>query len=995
MSGASDNPATEISTVQTASKLELPEIPTSELVVASGKGDEAPQYDARAQLGDAFIDWILPSLTACINFLDAEGNVLLVCNGGLSGSTEDQLRALPGDQWQSIWQGPSRDAAREAVATALSGGIGLFEGNAATSGGQSGRWGVVVRRIDSVVEGPGRMICVCRNITAQRNAEAQAGEKAALLEMTLGHMDQGLVLVDETRRIRLCNDRAIELLGLPSDTATIRPLFQDVRDHQVATDEFARVAPETMELILTTDYATTPLRYERERPNGVVVEIRSVPLPTGAALRTITDMTARRHAERELQASEARYRALVEASSSMVWRADSNGQGFGTVTSGRFADYGSEIFDGNNWAELIHPDDLDSSIQAWQTAISTQTPLDSIERKRATDGSFRWVHVRAFPLRDTSGEIREWVGATTDIHDRKVAEEALRENEERLRLAIEATGLGIWDFNRITHERQWSTEMRAILGLAADEPISRNVLFDVVHPLDRAAVEHHFGVTFHNAVEGRHDLEFRIIRKSDGELRWITTSGRIFKGGTGSATRTVGTMQDVTERKRAEEQLWQAANHDALTGLPNRAYFQRKIDEATMRCAEGGETVSLLLIDIDDFKEVNDMVGHDAGDAVLRMAAERLRLFIRDEDMVARLGGDEFAAILGAPLREDDALLLADRMLSELRKPFVYKDTTLTCKASIGLASSPANGAVAELITSADIALYEAKKLGRGRVASYSPSMRRSIETRIRIARDIRCALDACQIIPFYQPKICLQTGNLIGFEALARWRHPSQGILPPAAFASAFENPELAVGIGEAMLAQVTSDLRNWLDRGLPCGRIAINLSTAEFSRPDLAETILDRLALLGIATRHFEVEVTENVFLGKDACEVAGILQRFHERGITVALDDFGTGYASLTHLKQFPVDEIKIDRSFIRDLQRDPGDAAIVSAVIGLGKSLGKSIIAEGVESAWQVDYLRRLGCDCAQGYHFSKPMVGSRVPWFIENPRFEARLGRWAM
>jgi|GEM_PF-913784 len=994
MNGARDTPRMVATEPQSIRDIESPRNSFREFELPLRKGHEQTQ-DARTQLGDAFIDWILPSLTACINFLDAEGNVLLVCNGGLSGEHEDHLSAEVGDHWPGIWRAESKDAAREAVRNALAGEIGRFEGYATTKGGRPGAWGVIVRRISDSEQGPGRLICVCRNISAQRRAEAEAGEKAALLEMTLEHMDQGLVLIDETRHLRLCNERAIALLGLHPDVTSSRPTFEEVRQHQFDTGEFDKTDPGTMQHVLSADYARMPLCYERERPDGSIVEVRSVPLPTGAVLRTITDLTITRQAERELQASEARYRALVEASSTLVWRADANGLGTGTVTSGRFEDYGSERFDGNSWAELIHPEDRESSLQAWRTALATGTPLDSTERKRATDGSYRWVHVRAVPLRDAGGAICEWIGATTDIHDRKVAEEALRDNEERLRLAVEATGLGIWDFDRLAHERQWSAEMKVILGLDADEPISREVFLDLVYPADRAVVAHHFCVTFPNAVEGRHDLDFRIIRKSDGEVRWITTSGRIFQDAAGRAIRTVGTMQDVTERKRAEEQLWQAANHDALTGLPNRAFLQRRLDEATRRAEDDGEPINLLLIDIDDFKEVNDMVGHDAGDAVLRTAAQRLRRLVRDEDMVARLGGDEFAVILGAPLREEDAALLAERMLAELKRPFSYKDSSLTCKASIGLASSPHHGVPAELMTNADIALYAAKGRGRGCAVAYSPQMRRSIENRVRIARDIRCAIDRHEIVPFYQPKICLRTGGLIGFEALARWRHPSQVILPPAAFASAFENPELAVGIGEAMLAHVTSDLREWLDRGLPCGRIAINLSTAEFSRPDLAETILDRLARLGIATRHFEVEVTENVFLGTDACEVAEILQRFHTHGITVALDDFGTGYASLTHLKQFPVDEIKIDRSFIRDLQRDPGDAAIVSAVIGLGKSLGKSIIAEGVESAWQVDYLRRLGCDFAQGFHYSKPMVGSRVPWFIESNRKPAPLGRLAV
>ena len=283
------------------------------------------------------------------------------------------------------------------------------------------------------------------------------------------------------------------------------------------------------------------------------------------------------------------------------------------------------------------------------------------------------------------------------------------------------------------------------------------------------------------------------------------------------------------------------------------------------------------------------------------------------------------------------------------------------------------------------MALYAAKSLGRNRVVVYSPEMRDAIERRLVVVRDMRDAVAQGEIVPYYQPKVSLATGAIVGFEALARWKHPTKGLLTPGAFASAFDDPELAIAVGQHMLAAILSDLRAWLDQGLDCGRVALNLSSAEFREPGLADAVLGALAAAKIAARHIEIEITETVFLDKTSEHVAATLERLHDAGIRIALDDFGTGYASLTHLKQFPVDDIKIDQSFVRDLERDAEDAAIVSALIGLGRSLGMKVIAEGVETAGQLDYLRARSCDFAQGYLFAKPMPGSRVPWFLANDR----------
>jgi diguanylate cyclase (GGDEF)-like protein len=394
--------------------------------------------------------------------------------------------------------------------------------------------------------------------------------------------------------------------------------------------------------------------------------------------------------------------------------------------------------------------------------------------------------------------------------------------------------------------------------------------------------------------------------------------------------------------------------------------------------------VSLLLLDLDDFKAVNDTYGHDAGDVLLMEIAARVTRELNPPEFAAKLGGDEFAVVLRDRSRAE-TLAIAEAMLRALQEPVPYNDLSLSSRASIGIALHPEHDqAPAELMKDADMALYSAKSQGRSRVVLYSPEMRLAVERRATVARNTLRAVAEQQIVPYYQPKVCLSTGKVVGFEALTRWQHPDEGLLTPATFGSAFEDPELAIAIGRRMLEQVTLDLREWLDRGVECGRVALNLSTAEFREPGLGAALLDRLASAGVPTAHFEIEVTETVFLGRSAEHVAATLKHLRDSGVRIALDDFGTGYASLTHLKQFPVDEIKIDRTFVRDMERDRDDSAIVSAVIGLGRSLGMTLVAEGVETPGQAASLTAQGCHFAQGYLFAKPMAGSRVPWFLSQP-----------
>lgn len=816
---------------------------------------------------------------------------------------------------------------------------------------------------------------------------------------------------------------------------------------------------------------------------------------------TYTDIHEWRKAEQALTENEERYRALVETTTAMVWRAAPDGsilKGWGWE---EFSGQDSDSYEGYGWLEVVHPDDRACVTQVWLSALASGQEVETEFRVLHRSGEYRWVLSRAVPVRGADGAIREWVGTITDVHEQKQAQDALRISEERLRLAVETTSLGIWDVDLLTGTTEWTDETRKLLGLAPDAPVTHETFLACVHPDDLSSVKNKTFVD----VPGKgpsYRGTYRIVRADTGEVRWISSNARIVLDESGQPVRKIGTIRDVTERKMsedalrateerlrlamqagrmfawehdlttdyvtrsensfeffgirsgplseflervppedrvarenfirrinrtgsdtmefqyrlpdgtmvwlasrgeragdnrvlgvtfditdrkaAEEEVWRTANHDSLTGLPNRVLFQRCLEEALSGAQRKGTGVNLLLIDLDDFKDVNDSLGHDAGDALLKETAIRLSGMLREQDTVARLGGDEFAVLLVEPLTLSDAAKVADGMIKALRQPFAYAGRTIVSRASAGIAAFPDHDSTpAELMKDADIALYRAKAEGRNRVATYSLAMREVTEMRLALGRDIRDAIHRNQIMPFYQPKICLATGRIVGLEALARWQHPDKGILTPGDFGAVFDNPELASVVGKRLVGRIASDMRRWLDGGIGFGRVAFNLSSVEFSQPDLADEILRILGLVKVPTKHFEIEVTEKVLLDGRPGLVADTLEKFHRHGVQIALDDFGTGYASLTHLKRFPVDHIKIDHSFVADLELDEDDAAIVAAVIGLGNSLGLEVTAEGVETQGQVHRLRELGCHNAQGYFYARPMPATDITQWLRD------------
>src|SRR5262245_19862050 len=434
--------------------------------------------------------------------------------------------------------------------------------------------------------------------------------------------------------------------------------------------------------------------------------------------------------------------------------------------------------------------------------------------------------------------------------------------------------------------------------------------------------------------------------------------------------------------KRARDKLWQLANFDSLTGLPNRNRLHEVVKTVISETSAKAEPFTLLLLDLDNFKFVNDTLGHEAGDLVLCTAAERIKRMARGAHLVARLGGDEFAILLRNTADRQRIGVITRRVLRALRQRMEYRGHTIESYGSIGIACFPEHGASwGEVFRAADLALYRAKHVGRNRALVFDPGMLSAAEDRFSTLRMVRNAIETDRIVPFYQPEIAIETGEIVGFEALGRIVHPDGRVGTAAEFLPALDDPEIGRAFGLKMIERVTSDLGRWLEGGLDIKKIAVNVSNLELRAEDYHERLLAKLQGAGIGCDRLEIEVTETSAFDESAAAINRNLRALAASGLSIALDDFGTGFASLTHLKSLPISCVNIDRSFVANIMADAQSRSNVDAVSRLSHSLGKSVVAEGVEDTQQLAAVRELGCDLAQGYLFSKPMSAEDVPIFV--------------
>jgi len=466
----------------------------------------------------------------------------------------------------------------------------------------------------------------------------------------------------------------------------------------------------------------------------------------------------------------------------------------------------------------------------------------------------------------------------------------------------------------------------------------------------------------------RHQDAHNMFEHSIGDDRWVLINEhRTSDGGT------VVLYTDISELKRRENQVRHMAYHDALTGIPNRTLFRQRIEQALAHAGERGATVAVMCVDLDHFKNVNDSLGHLAGDALLKCVAGRLVGSLREFDTVARLGGDEFGVVLAELPESDYVETLARRLISEMGQPVDFNGQQIVTGISIGIAISSTDGDEADLLLkNADLALYRAKADGRSTFRFFEPEMDARAQARRALEIELRQAVVRQQLELHYQPQIDIESNRVLGFEALVRWRHPEKGLIAPMDFIPLAEDTGIIVSIGEWVLRRACSDAVKWPDSI----RVAVNISPAQFKNRDLAKTVADIIHETGLPASRLEVEITESLLL-RDVEENLRTLQELKRLGIRIAMDDFGTGYSSLGNLRSFDFDKIKIDSSFVRDIEQNPDAGAIICAVLGLGHSLGMEICAEGVETGHQLAYLRKEGCNTVQGYYYCQPVPASEL------------------
>ncbi|HUW36664.1 MAG TPA: EAL domain-containing protein [Rhodocyclaceae bacterium] len=583
-------------------------------------------------------------------------------------------------------------------------------------------------------------------------------------------------------------------------------------------------------------------------------------------------------------------------------------------------------------------------------------------------GELFWESENIAPIVDGDGRITHFVALKEDITERKHTEERLR----LLTRAMESSSNGIMVLDALSSERTIlyvNPAFREITGYAEDSVLGKPASRIFGLPAERNAFDEiGAGLEFgdeHRAVV--HSL------RADGSRYWNEFSISPVRSGIGAITHYVGVINDVTVRVDYEKQLAHQANHDDLTGLANRNLLSDRLDQALAQAHRYGHHAAVLMVDLDHFKYINDSLGHAAGDQLVKTVADRLSLCVREGDTVARTGGDEFVLILHHVKDETDVTAMMQRIVATIAAPFFVEERELHVTCSTGAALYPRDGKSAEhLLRNADTAMYRAKEGGRDGFSFYTSDMNERMMERLSLEGGLRQALANEEFVLHYQPQVDIRTGHIVGAEALIRWQNRELGTVPPGKFIPLAEETGLIEPIGEWVMRTACAQNKRWQDSGLPRLRVAVNLSARQFRQKDFVARVSAILAESRLAAGCLEFELTESMVM-HDPEQAVKLLHELKATGTQLSLDDFGTGYSSLSYLKKFPIDVLKLDQSFVRGVLTDPDDAAIARTVIGLGHSLGLRVIAEGVETAEQLDFLAALGCDEMQGYYFSRPVA----------------------
>jgi diguanylate cyclase (GGDEF)-like protein/PAS domain S-box-containing protein len=692
--------------------------------------------------------------------------------------------------------------------------------------------------------------------------------------------------------------------------------------------------------------------------------------------RLTVDMRVLRAAEAHIRASETALKEAQQLAQLGSWSWDL-ASGEVTWSQELYRIFGLPFEEQNASFEmfqrLLHPDDRRRVLELVERARTAGTGFECEHRVVRSDGTVRVLQARGEVHADGAGRPATIVGTAQDVTDRTRAQQAA----QRLAAVMQSSSDAIYSVAADMTVTSWNAGAERLLGRPAAEMLGHPITS--VWPPEQLELNRSM---FERAFAGEVMTNFETVRlHRDGTHVAVTVSWSPIKDDSGAITGVSVIARDITQRKQLEEQLVRHALHDPLTGLANRALFADRLEHALAHDRRPGATVAILFIDLDGFKDINDSLGHDAGDDLLTIAGMRLQGYARPGDTVARLGGDEFGVLL-EDTTAAEAARSAEGLLNGLALPIVLRDRDLTPTASIGIAIAAGEDAET-LLRNADTAMYAAKRQGRGRYAIFEPAMHATVVERLDLAADLARAVEKHQLLLCYQPEIHLQSGRISGLEALVRWRHPTRGEVLPGEFIPLAEETGMILPIGHWVLREACRQVKTWQERWPATAplTIAVNLSARQLQHPGIVDEVSAALAAAGLDPQNLVLEITETAIMEQLDAAIT-ILTELRRLGVRLALDDFGTGYSSLSYLQRLPVDIIKIDQSFVAGLARSTEDSALVRAIITLGQTLGLETVAEGIETAEQLDALRELGCQLGQGYFFARPLGPAAVDALLE-------------